>query len=346
MLYTTLRCGILPRGSKFFVADATAAVARAQAADCISRHDRCIMEAKPRSGAAGSWEVDGRLSLQPVEVPSFSPVREAVFVRLRRAILSGELAPGTRLVERELAQQLGVSRTPVREAFRKLEHEGLVDQVGRRNLIVRQHSGDEIREILAIRAALEGLAAELAAAHARPQHLRRFAALLEQMDAAVAAGDTTALARLNEQFNATLYAAAGSRRLSEMLGSLREQAANFARRGYGVPGRAVEAVQEHHRIVEAVAARDGERAAREAREHVRRSEANLLAGLGGASQTGAAAREGEGRPGRGPADLGGDAGAGGAGRPDPPGPRRSARDAGQPGAVSPARPAVARRRSP
>jgi DNA-binding GntR family transcriptional regulator len=296
--------------------------------------------------AAGVQEVDGRLSLQPVEVPSFSPVREAVFVRLRRAILSGELAPGTRLVERELAQQLGVSRTPVREAFRKLEHEGLVDQVGRRNLIVREHSGDEIREILAIRAALEGLAAELAAANARPQHLRRFATLLEQMDEAVAGGDTATLARLNEQFNATLYAAAGSRRLSEMLGGLREQAANFARRGYGIPGRAAEAVQEHRRIVEAVAARDGERAAREAREHVRRSEANLLGELGGTGAPGDAARHPEGRPGRAPADLVG--GAGEEGRSTRTASARNVRPVapGPEGPSTPARPAVARRRSP
>ncbi len=217
-------------------------------------------------------------SLQPIEVSSFSPVREAVFVRLRRAIVSGELPPGTRLVERELAAQLGVSRTPVREAFRKLEHEGLVGQSGRKSLVVRQLSRDEVREILAIRASLEGLAAELAAEHARPAHMRGFRSLLARMDKAAAEGDTVALAELNERFNATLYTAAGSHRLTEMLDSLREQADKFARRGYEVPGRAAEAVREHHRIVEAIAAGDRDGAARQAREHVRRSEANLLAG--------------------------------------------------------------------
>jgi DNA-binding GntR family transcriptional regulator len=244
-----------------------------------------------------------QVSLQPIEVASFSPVREAVFTRLRRAILSGDLPPGTRLVERELAEQLGVSRTPVREAFRRLEQEGLVGQYGRRNLIVRELSRDEVREILAIRAALEGLAAELAATHARPQHLRRFATLLDQMDEAAAKGDTTALGHLNEQFNATLYAAAGSRRLSDILGSLREQAGQFAQRGYGVPGRAAEAVREHRRIVEAIAARDPERAAREARDHVRRSESNLLAGLGGAPAEVHEPSGGAGRPARPAAGL-------------------------------------------
>ncbi len=233
-------------------------------------------------------------SLQPIEVASFSPVREAVFARLRQAIVSGELPPGTRLVERELAAQLGVSRTPVREAFRKLEHEGLVGQSGRKSLVVRQLSRDEVREILAIRATLEGLAAELAAEHARPSHLRTFRGLLARMDRAAVSGDTAVLAELNEQFNASLYAAAGSPRLAEMLGSLREQADKFARRGYEVPGRAAEAVREHHRIVEAIAAGDREAAAREAREHVRSSEANLLAGR--ADLAGRAQAAGEGWP--------------------------------------------------
>jgi len=220
------------------------------------------------------------LSLQPIEVTSFSPVREAVFLRLRRAIISGELPPGTRLVERELAAQLGVSRTPVREAFRKLEQEGLVGQVGRRNLVVRQVSREEAREILAIRASLEGLAAELAATNAKPEHLQTLHGLLAEMDAAHLADDRGRLADLNAEFHGTLYAAAGSRRLTEMVGGLREQVVKFAERGYEIPGRAAEAVREHRRIVAAIAAHEPETAAREARDHVRRSEANLLAGWG------------------------------------------------------------------
>lgn len=218
-------------------------------------------------------------SLSPITVDSFSPVREAVFARLRQAILSGELAAGSRLVERELAEQLGVSRTPVREAFRKLEQEGLVAQFGRRNLIVRELSVEEVREILAIRAVLEGLAAELAAQRARPEQLAAFGSLLERMETALAAGDTAELGVLNERFHGTLYAAAGSRRLSGMLDGLREQAGMFAQRGYRVPGRAARAVAEHRSIVAAIAGRDPEAAQRAAQQHVWRSEDNLVAGL-------------------------------------------------------------------
>jgi DNA-binding GntR family transcriptional regulator len=211
-------------------------------------------------------------SLGRIQVRSFSPVREEVFNRLRQAILTGELQPGTRLVERELASQLGVSRTPVREAFRKLELEGLVAQNGRRTLVVTHFSHRDVQEIFQIRAALEGLAAEMASRNAQPRHLVRFAHLLEEMRRAVASRDMRALGRLNDRFNEVLYDAAGSQRLSQLLGTLRESVSRFTRMSYDVPGRGVEAMAEHEAIVAAIRARDPEAARRAAVEHVRRSE--------------------------------------------------------------------------
>jgi DNA-binding GntR family transcriptional regulator len=215
-------------------------------------------------------------SLSRISVNSFSPIREEVFARLRQAILAGELKPGTRLVERELAAQLGVSRTPVREAFRKLELEGLVSQTGRRTLVVTQVSAQDMREVFQIRAALEGLAAAMAAENAGPRHLTRFRSIVADMERCLEAGDLKGFGRLNDRFNETLYEAAGSARLSQMLESLREYVSRLTRVGYDAPGRPREALAEHAAIVDAIAARDAEAARQAATGHVQHSQKSLL----------------------------------------------------------------------
>ena len=96
-----------------------------------------------------------RVTLEPVQTREYSPIREEVFKMLRQAILTGKLQPGDRLVERELAEQLGVSRTPVREALRKLELENLVTHIPRKGVVVSESRKDVI-EIFDIRASLEG----------------------------------------------------------------------------------------------------------------------------------------------------------------------------------------------
>lgn len=214
-------------------------------------------------------------SISRISVNSFSPIREEVFVRLRQAILGGELKPGTRLVERELAAQLGVSRTPVREAFRKLELEGLVSQTGRRTLVVTQVSAQDMREVFEIRAALEGLAAGMAAEHATQRHLTRFRSIIGEMERCVEAGDLKGFGRLNDRFNETLYEAAGSARLSQMLESLREYVSRLALAGYDVPGRPREALAEHAAIVAAIEARDADGARQAAGRHIVHSQESL-----------------------------------------------------------------------
>lgn len=216
------------------------------------------------------------VAISRISVNSFSPIREEVFNRLRQAILGGELKPGARLVERDLASQLGVSRTPVREAFRKLELEGLVSQTGRRTLVVTQVSAQDVREVFQIRAALEGLAAAMAAECATARHLSRFRTIVADMRQSVADGDLKSFARLNDRFNETLYEAAGSTRLSQMLGSLREYVSRLAVAGYEAPGRPGEALAEHAAIVAAIETHDPEAARQAATAHVLHSQQSLL----------------------------------------------------------------------
>ncbi|SHF25869.1 GntR family transcriptional regulator [Desulforamulus putei] len=206
--------------------------------------------------------------LMPVEADPQPQVRDKVYRQLRQAILEGRLKPGERLVERKLADILRVSRTPVREAIRMLELEGLVAHLPRGGTVVARVSDLEVLEIYRIRAVLEGLAARMAAEKIKPEQLQQLVGLMEDIEGYASGGDLESLEKAHQQFNDVIYQAADSQRLYAMITSLVEHINRYTRVGYCHPGRIEEATQEHRLLVEAIKMRDGSLAERIAREHI------------------------------------------------------------------------------
>jgi len=192
-----------------------------------------------------------------------------VIAELRQAILTGRLKAGERLVEGKLADELGVSRNPVREAIRVLASEGLVDVAARRGASVAVMSDQEARETIEVRALLEGQNARLAARRHDKELIKRIEAVLKKGTAAVAAGRFDQLFLLNQQFHDAL-AAAGDR--TAML---------FAPMS---PSRQSRSWNEHAEILRAIIAGDERAAAALAAEHVMRAGADFLAGLDAVSE--------------------------------------------------------------
>lgn len=189
---------------------------------------------------------------------SFTTVEAAVTDQVRRAILSGELPPGTRMLQGELAERMSISITPIRAALRQLAAEGLIRIDPRRTVSVHTPSPEELREVFEIRALLEPVSVKKAAKKITEQELARAEALLDQMDAAETTGEWDVL---NRDFHALLVTASGSVRLTTMMLDLLSLA-TIGIRNAGVlsEARMREANEEHRRILAACRARDPEAA--------------------------------------------------------------------------------------
>lgn len=215
--------------------------------------------------------MNSNLSLRPIMNDPPSQVRNKVHTRLRKAIIHGELQPGERLVERKLAARLKVSRTPVREAIRVLEREGLVSHVPRVGAVVAEVDPADVLDVYRIRAVLEGLAARLAAERVGTEALEKLTRLLDDVNQGARAGDHNGMESAHRAFNDALYRAAGSPRLYGMITSLVDYISIHVRVGYSRPGRIAEAAAEHRRLLQALQMRDADLAESAAREHIENS---------------------------------------------------------------------------
>lgn len=210
-------------------------------------------------------------NLTPIMLTPQPQMRDRVFEKLRQAIITGELQPGERLVERTLAEQLGVSRTPVREAISMLELEGLLTYLPKTGAVVSRVSDAEVLEIYQIRAVLEGLAARLAAENITGDGAKKLIAKLETIEKAVQQGDTSALEQAHQEFNDIIYRAAASPRLYNMITTLVDYVRCYTKVGYSQPGRIKAASQEHRQLVDAIVAQNGPQAEGLARDHINNS---------------------------------------------------------------------------
>lgn len=184
------------------------------------------------------------------------------------AIDRGTYRPGDRLVESELAERLGVSRTPVREALQRLETQGLLARDGR-SLVVATLDRDQIAELYAVRSELEGLAARLAAKHAAAEEVRLLARMVEEDRALV--GDPQSMALANRRFHRQIHLAAHNRYLLQQLTTVYRSMALMARTSLAAEGRAEAALAEHACIVDAIARGDGAAAADAVKSHLSRA---------------------------------------------------------------------------
>ena len=181
------------------------------------------------------------------------------------AIDSGTYVPGDRLVESELAVRFGVSRTPIREALQRLETQSILVRDGR-SMVVASLDHDQLGELYAVRAQLEGLAAQLAAQHAAPEEIKILQELVTQDQALV--NDPAGLARANRRFHRQIHLASHNRYLIRQLESVHRTMALLTTTSLAAEGRGEDALAEHTAIVEAIANRDKNAADKALREHI------------------------------------------------------------------------------
>ena len=195
-----------------------------------------------------------------VDMNEYLPLRDVVFNTLRKAILKGELKPGERLMEIALADRLGVSRTPVREAMRKLELEGLVVLIPRRGAQVANITEKDLNDVLEVRIALENLSIEKACARMTEEQLAQLWDAAEEFEKTMAEGILVKLAEADVAFHEVIYQSSDNRRLIQVLNYLREQIYRYRVEYLKDEETRNLLVREHKELYEAIRARDVKKA--------------------------------------------------------------------------------------
>lgn len=196
------------------------------------------------------------------------PSSERVYQGLKHRVLAGMIEPGMRLVELQLATEYNVSRTPVREALKRLTAEGLIRVDPIRGIVVSDVNARELEEIFVVREVLDGLAARLAAGRVSSTDLTKLHLLMDMMRESVRAGQWEGMVQANIKFHDVLHQAAGNERLRHLTRNLLDFVRRFSTQAFASHERAAEVLAEHEEIIRALEARDPDLAEQVARRHV------------------------------------------------------------------------------
>ena len=196
------------------------------------------------------------------------PSSELVYRRLKEQIISGEMAPGSRLIELNIAADFGVSRTPVREALKRLAAENLVLADPARGMIVHAPDTGEIEDVFIVREALDGLAARLAAHRITPSELARLRLIVDTMREAIKGERREQILISNQRFHDVIYSAAGNPMLARVASDLRDFVRRFTTLPFASPDRVEHVLSEHEQILAALEAHDPEAAQRASNAHL------------------------------------------------------------------------------
>ncbi len=199
---------------------------------------------------------------------NLEPIRDLVYRHLREQILTGALNRGMRLKELAISEELGVSRTPIREAIRKLESEGLVQYASRRGVTVTTLDAGEMKEIYELREVLEGLTSRLAAERGTDEEIRQLQDLALDMERAYQTREIGLVPSLHTKFNELLYSMSRNKKLFETLARYNEYIEKSQFISMQREGRAGRIMSEHSAIVDAIRRRSPEQAEAAARQHV------------------------------------------------------------------------------
>lgn len=203
-----------------------------------------------------------------VNMNEYLPLRDVVFNTLRQAILKGELEPGERLMEIQLADRLGVSRTPIREAIRKLELEGLVLMIPRKGAEVAKISEKSLRDVLEVRRSLEELAIELACHRMSDEEILQLEESQKAFRHAVEKGDAMTIAESDESYHDIIYYGTGNTRLVQILNNLREQMYRYRLEYIKDADKRQILLLEHENILKAIQSHQVAKAKEAMREHI------------------------------------------------------------------------------
>lgn len=187
-------------------------------------------------------------------------LRERILETIREAILNGQLRPGEKVAEPELAERFGISRTPIREAFRQLESEGYLTVIPRKGAVVTDLSEREVEEFYSIKSILEGYAARMAAEKMTDKDYERLEAINARLKQLATEGDVKTFFRVHDEFHELFIRAAGNDKLFTLIGQLLRKFNRLRMASLALPGRMEISVQEHNKILEAFRQHDGEKA--------------------------------------------------------------------------------------
>ena len=217
------------------------------------------------------------LNLRPLSaIPERKPLGHYVFENLKQAIVRGDFSPGNRLVESRIAEALGISRTPVREAIHKLEREGLIQKLPRGGFSVSSLTHEEIEETFGIRGVLESYAARLAAIKHQRQELEPLEEKIEEFQYHLNCGEMEALLQINTEFHTLLYAMSRSPRLIKMINDLQDQIYRFRRIILKIEMMAKTSNDDHRQMLRAMKRRDADRVETLVKQHILRGQNIVL----------------------------------------------------------------------
>lgn len=204
------------------------------------------------------------------DLQNHRPLREIVYEQLKFQILTGKITPGTRMMEVELAEEMGVSRTPVREAIRKLEKEGMVNIEPRRGAYASDISVKDMVDILEVREDLEGLAASLAAERITEEQSEELLRITKGYSDAIKNSDTEKMIHFDELFHKHIVSCTGNNTLIQLSETVQELALRFRYLYYDDFSRYENMPVEHKQIIEAITSGDSQTARVVADEHVKK----------------------------------------------------------------------------
>lgn len=210
------------------------------------------------------------------EVTDKYSLRGRVFTKIREDILTGEYKKGEAIIESQVSRQLGVSRTPVREALRQLELEELVSIIPNKGAVVNGINAEDIRDIYMIRSRIEGLAARLCANTLTPELMDEFEEIIMLSEFHLEKGNLDQLVKLDNKFHSLLYEGSKSRILRHVLSDFHHYAQRVRKESLTATDRAKASIREHKAIVEAFKNGDGELAEKLTNEHIQFTSKNML----------------------------------------------------------------------
>lgn len=211
-----------------------------------------------------------------VTMNEYLPLRDVVFNTLRQAILRGELKPGERLMEIQLANKLGVSRTPIREALRKLELEGLVNMVPRKGAEVADITEKSLRDVLEVRKALEELSVQLACEKITDEEIEELKRAAERFKDTLSDQDVTKIAEADVEFHDIIYMATDNQKLILLLNNLREQMYRYRVEYLKNEESYPQLIAEHEELIDNISKRNKKEAMRIMCEHIDNQVATVI----------------------------------------------------------------------
>jgi len=212
------------------------------------------------------------------EINDYELLSKKVYRILKARIIKGDLAQGGKLFEAKIAEQLGISRTPVREAIRGLAAEGLVKMKPNKRVVVINVSIEDLQEVLQIRRVLEGMAASIVAEKISKEEITKLEEIIEKMSICVSKNDVTAYSDLNGEFHNLIFSVCENKRLIKICDNLSNSEQRFKIRSLrNNPERLKYSLKEHQEIMEALKRRDAEQADRLSQKHIENVLVNILA---------------------------------------------------------------------